>query len=176
MLTQEFLKSILYYDEFTGIFVWLDSRNGAVKVGSEAGYIKSDKRHGRNNKSYRRIIILGKEYKLHRLAFLYKTGKLPAGQVDHEDQDGLNNAWLNLRDVSCLDNSKNQKMSRSNTSGFVGVGWRKDSKKWFAEIGIKGKSKKLGFFVNKEDAIAARKEANIKYGFHENHGQSRPSY
>lgn len=172
-LTQEFLKSILYYDEFTGIFVWLDSRHNAVKVGSEAGFVTVDKRVGRNGKSYRRIIIRKKEYKLHRLAFLYMTGNMPEKDVGHEDGDGLNNKWSNLRDISNLENSKNQRIPRHNKSGFLGVYWKKPRERWVAEISVNGRKKHLGDFKDIEDAIAARKAANIKYNYHPNHGQLR---
>jgi len=37
----------------------------------------------------------------------------------------------------------------------------------------KGKAVHLGFFDDKDDAIAARKAANIKYGFHANHGAAK---
>jgi hypothetical protein len=40
-----------------------------------------------------------------------------------------------------------------------------------ARIKVNGKSKHLGYFKNKEEAIAAREAANIKYNFHENHGR-----
>lgn len=51
----------------------------------------------------------------------------------------------------------------SNTSGFTGVRWEKDRKKWLAEIQFKGKRYYLGRYENKEGAIKARKEAEEKY-------------
>ena len=53
-------------------------------------------------------------------------------------------------------------MSKNNTSGVTGVHWHKVKKKWEATI-TEGKKKYLGIFTNKEDAIKARKEAEIKY-------------
>lgn len=40
-----------------------------------------------------------------------------------------------------------------------------------AEIKIKGKKKHLGYFDDKKDAVRARQQAEIDYGFHENHGR-----
>ena len=51
----------------------------------------------------------------------------------------------------------------NNTSGVIGVWWNKQLKKWQAMIYYYGKSKHLGYFINKEDAIKVRKEAEIKY-------------
>lgn len=52
---------------------------------------------------------------------------------------------------------------KTNTSGVTGVKWDKDRQKWYAEIEFKGKKHYLGRYVNKEDAIAARKEAEEKF-------------
>lgn len=50
-----------------------------------------------------------------------------------------------------------------NTSGFRGVNYRKDTKKWRAYINFKGKNISLGSFNNKQDAINARLDAEEKY-------------
>lgn len=45
----------------------------------------------------------------------------------------------------------------------AGVAYFRTMKKWYAYIGVKGDTKNLGYFDNKEDAIAARKAAEEKY-------------
>lgn len=57
----------------------------------------------------------------------------------------------------------NQKIRSNNTSGVTGVYWNKKLKKYRAYIQKDGKNYNLGFFVNFEDAVKARKEAEIKY-------------
>ena len=133
-----------------------------VKVGDVAGW--------RNPTGYIRMKVGGKLYLAHRLAFLYMTGKWPEDQVDHINHIRDDNRWCNLREVSHQENHKNQSKPKSNTSGVTGVCWCKRYKKWKAQIKVEGKVKNLGSFTSKEDATKARKEAEIKYGFHDNHG------
>jgi hypothetical protein len=52
---------------------------------------------------------------------------------------------------------------RKNSSGYTGVVWDKDRNKWASAINVHRKTIHLGRFANKEDAIKARKEAEIKY-------------
>ncbi len=52
-----------------------------------------------------------------------------------------------------------------NKSGCIGVYYDKALSKWKAEIIRKGKYFGLGYFVSKEDAISARKEAEVSFGF-----------
>lgn len=47
----------------------------------------------------------------------------------------------------------------------------KDYGKWRAQIVVSGILIFLGYFERKQDAITARKEAEVKYNFHENHGK-----
>ena len=49
------------------------------------------------------------------------------------------------------------------SSGVIGVSWHKASKKWCARISVDGKRINLGRFNNLDDAIYARREAEIKY-------------
>lgn len=55
------------------------------------------------------------------------------------------------------------KRSKNNTSGVNGVSRDKRSKRWYAYITFKTKRMYLGSFVNKQDAMNARKAAEEKY-------------
>lgn len=57
----------------------------------------------------------------------------------------------------------NQKISKANKSGFKGVIWDKGKNLWKVYITFKGEKKHLGYYVSKQDAINARKEAEEKY-------------
>ena len=56
------------------------------------------------------------------------------------------------------------KKNESKLSGHIGVYLCKESNKWQAAIYIDGHKKYLGLFEDVNDAIVARKEAEIKYG------------
>ena len=53
----------------------------------------------------------------------------------------------------------NRRLQSNNTSGYTGVSFDKKTNKWMARIN----KVTLGYFENIEDAIKARKEAEIKY-------------
>ena len=166
MLTQSKLKETLSYDPETGIFIWLVKPCNRIRIGSIAGYCGS---------GYRQISVDGKLYQAHRLAFLYLTGSFPVGDIDHIDHVKDNNQWSNIRTVTKKENSKNQSISKRNKSGVTGVNWNKQTSKWQSSIQVDGKFKYLGTFADKNKAIAARAAANIKYGYHSNHGQLQSS-
>lgn len=185
-LTKKILKELLHYDPMTGIFTW---KERSIKYFSHCknpeGHHKTwntrysrsaaGSEHKERNVSYNIICISlngkQKRFRAHRLAFLYMTGKLPKIQIDHEDGNGMNNRWINLRDVTHQENNKNQSINSNNKSGFTGVCWDKSRGKWSVKISINNKTVHGGRFVNKEDAIQKRIELNIEYGFHENHGR-----
>lgn len=120
---------------------------------------------------YLRLRYKGKSCSAHRVIWMYMTGNWPEGDVDHIDHDRLNNRWCNLRVVSRKENMQNASISKSNKSGFTGVGWCRQQRQWRAQIMVDGKSIKLGRFDKVEDAIDARKRANAHYAFHPNHGK-----
>lgn len=62
-----------------------------------------------------------------------------------------------------LSQIKSKKTAVNNTSGRRGVTWNKTHKRWSARIQFKGKSIWLGWHDRIEDAIKARKKAEIKY-------------
>ena len=159
-ITQEHLKKLLHYDPETGLFTRLVGR-GPAKKGSIAGSL--------GNKGYICIEVDGVKYKAHRLAFLYVLGWMPP-QVDHDDHVKSNNRWKNLNPANQLINQRNAARRKDNTSGITGINWYERNKMWVARISVNRKRIHLGYFTDKPDAIAARKAADIKYGFHENHG------
>lgn len=159
-ISQDEIKKVLNYDPKTGIFKWLNSKSNKVagSVSKTRGYIH--------------IKIHGKSYSAHRLAWLYFYGSVPKQDIDHIDHCKTNNSIENLRVVDHKENHKNASKNKNNTSGFAGVSWSKKSNKWWATIKVSGKTYNLGVFEKIEDAVAARLNANKKYGFHENHGEA----
>lgn len=67
------------------------------------------------------------------------------------------NLWICTQE----DNMRNISMNKNNTSGFTGVD--KPNQKWRARINVNGKTINLGLFTNIEDAIEARRNAEMKY-------------
>lgn len=162
-MTKDFLDSLFNYEQDTGNLVWKVSRGSAAK-GSIAGSTL-------NSKGYVQVLINRKSYKAHRLIWIIMTGNPPINHIDHIDHNRANNKWSNLREVTRGENMKNLTKKSHNTSGFTGVTYSNRYSKWAASIFVNGKRYHLGYFIDKNDAIKARHEANIKYGFHINHGE-----
>lgn len=142
----EFFKSRLSYDENTGVFMWLNNENVYIGVrGRVAGGVKG---HG-----YIEVKILGKNYKCHRLAWLFVHGVFPNGEIDHIDSDKTNNRISNLRDISHALNVQNlTKPRKDNKSGYLGVSWNKKSSKWEAQISKNKIVHRLGCFDDPSQA------------------------
>ena len=83
--------------------------------------------------------------------------------IDHINRNKNDNRKNNLRSCTHQQNTINVGKKKNNTSGIVGVSYRKDRHKWRAEIRVNGKYKNLGMFENFEDAVEARKIAEKKY-------------
>ena len=158
-MTQKYLKKLLSYNPSTGIFTW-KIRRRKIRIGNVAG--------GINDNGYIRIKIDYKLHRAHRLAWLYIYGYLP-NEMDHINHNRTDNRIENLREVTREENCKNRSIMLNNTSGITGVYWRKDRKKWQADIGFNGKQIFLGLFTDINEAKEVRKQAKIKYNFHPNH-------
>ncbi len=125
-----------------------------------------------HRKGYRRGMIFGRSYLAHRVIWALTTGAWPPEEIDHINGVKDDNRIENLRAVTRAENLRNQAIYSNNTSGVVGVDWHKRDKRWTAQIRVDNKQIYLGYFTNKEDAIAARAAADIEYGFHANHGRA----
>jgi len=84
-------------------------------------------------------------------------------QGDHINMDGLDNRRKNLRIATNAQNRRNRGKQANNTSGYKGVTWRKQRKKWQAHIQVKGKVKHLGYFTDPVEASEAYDSASQKY-------------
>lgn len=167
MLTQEYLKSVLHYEPETGIFTWLKTRRRDL-IGKKAGCILEADRYGTD---YWQINLSMKCYKAHRLAWLYMTGSFPKGEVDHRDNNGLNNACSNLRDSTHQNNVKNRILNADNTSGVKGVTWHKKNKRWTAQLNVDGVRMYLGSFTDRGAAADAMRAKRAElHGEFTNHG------
>lgn len=180
-LTQEIVHELLHYEPNTGKLFWKerdvkwfkDGKRSALahKNAWNAKFANKEALASINNNGYRHGHILSGKVYAHRVIWLWMTGEWPKRDIDHINGDPADNRWKNLRDVSHQNNSLNQKLRKTNKSGTMGVHWCKRDARWIAKITVNRDFKCLGYFTNKIDAIKARKEAEIKYGFHPNHGR-----
>ena len=147
MITQAELKEILHYAPDTGEFTWLIKTGPRSVIGSIAGSLDA---YG-----YRCIKLHGKNYKSHRLVWLYHTGEMPISELDHRNQKKADNRIENLRVATRSENVQNTPTRVDNTSGHRGVVWNKHNKNWVAQANVSGVRKFLKASIYKEVAIAA---------------------
>lgn len=166
------------YDAETGSMVWRAkdaSESDAARwntryAGKECGTI--------DDKGYRRILIrfAGRppfKIRAHRLAWFISFGALPLGEIDHINQQKLDNRIANLRDVTNSINQRNVARKANNTSGVTGVTWHKQRGKWCAQASVNGKHCHLGLFDELNEAETAARKFRAANGFTEKHG-SKP--
>lgn len=122
--------------------------NWKVQIGKWAKYaVRCDGRTGPHNKAIR----------LHRHIM-----EAPDGiKVDHRNGDGLLNRRENLRLATSAQNSQNQRLRKTNTSGVKGVSWHGRSGKWRVQICVNRKVKYVGVFVEIGAAKAAYENASV---------------
>lgn len=85
--------------------------------------------------------------------------------VDHINGDRLDNRKENLRFCNKIENQRNRKLGKNNTSGYKGLLWREKRNRWEVYISINKKQTYIGMFKEKKDAAEAyNKAAKIYYG------------
>src|SRR5579859_2040165 len=141
MVTVERVRAALSYNPITGIFTWAIGVSRA-KIGDIAGGIGAN--------GYWRIGLDREQHGAHRLAFAYYYGRWPVGQIDHRDNNPLNNAIHNIRESDHSQNCANRKRSSNNSSGRKGVVWHKKARKWQSQICANGRFIYLGIFDKRE--------------------------
>lgn len=172
---QQTLLSLLSYCPISGLLHWrrrpVESFK-SLRVANwwNARYAFKQAFTAVDRKGYNIGAIGDINYRTSRVIYKMVHGIEP-DQVDHEDGNTLNNRISNLRNVTGQVNQQNMKKPINNTSGVVGVIWNAGKNAWDARIGVKGKHVNLGRFKTFNEAVAKRKQAEIDYGFHPNHGR-----
>lgn len=176
-ITPEIIREFLECDFETGLLTWRVRHRK---------WFKSDQSHSAWNTKYAGkpafTSPFGGQYRCgrifsitllaHRVVWAHFHGVWPSDLIDHKNGAEKGDGISNLRDTDQTQNMRNAKRHKTNKSGVTGVCWVEREQKWRAQIHIKGRCISLGHFDDFEDAVAARKAAEVKYGFHKNHGRA----
>lgn len=149
---------IFTYDPLRGLLTWKSSGKIVSCVNSD-GYVC--------------VKVKQRQYRAHRIIWdlMEPDNPLSAGeQIDHINHNRSDNRICNLRKVSASDNHRNTSKAVNNKSRVTGVSLFKRTGKWKVTIKAQGKQLHLGYFDDIAEAKKARIAAEIKYGFHNNHG------
>ena len=158
--TQEKLQRLFNYDPETGKFT---HRYDTLRASA------GDELCSTHSQGYITCSFNGKGYLLHRIIFLYVVGRFPE-MIDHINHIRNDNRWSNLREVTDLENAKNTSISSNSTSGFNGVSYIKKTGRYRAYVNKNYKQIHIGIYATIEEAIEARKQADIEHSYHVNHG------
>lgn len=173
--SQKYLEECFEYDFQTGFLYWKERpdhhfKNLRGKNCWNARLAGKLALHLLNRDGYRVGTINFKLVFSHRAIYKMLTGLEPE-TILHENGNCSDNRIENLSNGTQLENMKNQKQYKNNSSGITGVSWHKKTEKWQVSICVENKQKYLGLFSNLEEAIKCRKKAEIELGFHSNHGK-----
>lgn len=173
--SQKLLKTLFNYDHKTGVLTHKFRAREYFKndrsfktwntryAGQEVGF--------KIKEGYIETSLFDKYYLVHRLVWKIVHGVDPV-HIDHIDHNKSNNRLENLRSVTALENSRNISLPKNSTTKIAGVYVCNKTGKYYSKIRVQGKLVHLGTYKEINQAAAARTAANIKYGFHENHGSA----
>lgn len=154
------LSDALSYDSESGILTWKYRQDAPLSVnrrfeGKIAGCARG---------AYTSVCMDGMHIHAHRIAWALHSGGWPEGQLDHVNGDGKDNRICNLRPATSSENLANTR--RNSKSGYRGVYWSRENKKWRSMIRKNGKWSFLGHFECKANAALAYNFAAL-----ERHGE-----
>lgn len=161
--SQEVLLALLDYDPETGLLTWKHRPGGPRDWNTR--WAGKPALNCINSAGYRVGAILGQFVHAHRVIWKMIHGWLP-DEIDHDDGDGSNNRLPNLIPSNHAGNMRNRRLNSNNKSGVNGVYFDRDRHQWAVEIN----GKHLGRFSTREEARAARKQADMEHGYSKRHG------
>jgi HNH endonuclease/AP2 domain len=136
---------------------------------------QAEYRWHRGGKGYarRRAYSEGRWIYLHRVIIRAPNDR----QADHINGDRLDNRRGNLRLVTAAQQGHNQGLHSNSTSGYRGVSWHRNRRKWVAGVRVNGKKHFIGSFNEKTDAAEATRafrEANLSHTNEDRSNVRRP--
>lgn len=173
--TQEYLKECFDYDPETGILYWKERpinhfKNIRAQRSTNTRFAGKKALNAPDSCGYLRGILDGKQIRAHRVIWKLWYGTEP-NFICHEKGNITDNRIDKLSSDTHAKNMLDKKLQTNNTSGVNGVDWHSKSEKWRVRIGLgRGINKHLGYFKNLQHAIDTRKQAEVEYGYHPDHG------
>jgi hypothetical protein len=117
-----------------------------------------------NKDGYLEFHYMRKHHRVHRVIWEMHYGLVnPGVEIDHKNNIRNDNRIENLQELIHGDNSKKQLLRKNSKTGYRGVSFKVDLKKFRARITVNGKTKFLGYFDTAEEAYEARKIAELHY-------------
>ena len=171
-----YLRDVLDYSTETGLFYWRERVSGIYISSSRvkqwnAQYAGHPALEYVDKWGYKTGQVLGVAWLAHRAAWAWVHNYLGPLQIDHINHIKEDNRISNLRLVTPSENLKNLSVAKAKNGLPLGVRFNKRDKRWIAAIGVHGKTKHLGYFESFDAAVLARREAEVQFGYHENHGK-----
>ncbi len=83
--------------------------------------------------------------------------------VDHINRNKMDNRRCNLRVCTHHENSCNQKKRNTNTSGYMGVSFAKNIRKYESYVHYDGRKHGLGYFYSPQEAALVRDAAALYF-------------
>lgn len=171
-----YLRQRLFYEPETGKLYWRLRDDGPVWwngkfAGREAGSLGVLGYRLVGLESYDGAGGRHKLWPAHRIVWAIVHGEDPPADIDHINHIRDDNRIENLRLTDRSTNCQNGSMRTTNKSGVMGVYWLAVRQKWVATIRVGSKTIFLKQSSDLAVVTAARKAAEIKYGYHENHGK-----
>lgn len=154
----ERVRALFIYRPTTGLLIWRVAHGSFKHI--PAGTIA-----GTKTKSGHLVVRFdGVTHLCHRIIWVWMTGELPANEIDHEDLDGSNNRWKNLRQATHAQNNQNKRPQRNNRLQVKGVR-QLPGGRYQAYISIKRRFVQIGIFDTQEEASGAHQAAaKAQYG------------
>ena len=159
--SRDYLIAKIIYDPETGSIIWKRrplenfASYNAFKTwnsrfaGKEAGWQLKVQ-----DKIYVMLTIDYEKYLAHRVIWKIMKNEDPIEEIDHEDGDGSNNRWTNLREAGRPQNTQNRVTRKNSMSGYKGVRQLPNGK-FQAYIVIDRKFTGLGTFGTPQEASEA---------------------